>query len=256
MDRSTAATIPSEEGGNSTLPSGSADDLARDINTMVWRVVPPVLLLFGTFGNVMTVVVMRGMRASPSTACLSVYFTALAMSDQCQLLSSQVYYWGDKGFSWPSSFFRFNLLCSVPKFMWCWGGIMSSWCLVAMTYQRVISVIAPHRVGALCTVRRGKVLVGVIVLVGFAINVHFLFTWVHWPEYSKCHFRSEYWHLLEYFEWQDLLTFSMLPSLLLVVGWCRPLKVLSGTMERGVQQGWSRPSQVLSGAMERGVQQG
>ncbi|KAL8576078.1 hypothetical protein ACOMHN_001428 [Nucella lapillus] len=157
-----------------------------DINAMLWRVVSPLLLALGSFGNVMTVIVMRGMRASRSTACLALYFTALAVSDQCELVTSVMFFWVGKGFSWPPGYFRFDLLCSVPTFVYHVCGITSAWILVAMTYQRVTSVMTPHRVGVLCTVRRGRVVVAVIVLVGIALNIHFLFTWVYLPEYRIC----------------------------------------------------------------------
>ncbi|KAL8601900.1 hypothetical protein ACOMHN_020635 [Nucella lapillus] len=55
---------------------------------MLWQIVPPVLLVLGCFGNVMTIVVMRAMRSSESIACLSLYFTALAVSDLFLLISS------------------------------------------------------------------------------------------------------------------------------------------------------------------------
>ncbi|KAL8615152.1 hypothetical protein ACOMHN_064284 [Nucella lapillus] len=202
----------------SDVVSSSSADVYLDINATLWRVVSPVLLVLGTVGNVMTVVVMRGMRASRSSACLSVYFTALAASDQCQLLTAVLFHWVDRGFSWPRGAFRLHLLCSVPTFVYHVGGITSAWFLVAMTYQRVTSVVAPHRVGVLCTVKRGKVVVGVIVIVGVAINCHFLFSYVYRPDYRRCQFHEDYLHLVDYLEWQFTLLYSMVPFLFLVVG--------------------------------------
>ncbi|XP_076472869.1 uncharacterized protein LOC143302196 [Babylonia areolata] len=190
----------------------------HDVNILFWRIVPPILMVLGTFGNVMTVVVMRGMRSSQSTACLSVYFTALAVSDQCVLFVSLTFWWVELGYSWPPDFFRFDLLCSVPKFVWSAATVTSAWFLVAMTYQRVISVIVPHRVGVLCTVKRGKFAVAIIVFVSCALNVHFLFTWAYWPEYGQCYFRTKYMHLMEVLEWLVLFCFSVLPFLFLIVG--------------------------------------
>ncbi|XP_076449153.1 neuromedin U receptor homolog nmur-2-like [Babylonia areolata] len=193
-----------DKDNNVTLGVSAATvDPLSDINTLLWKIIPAPLLGFGTFGNVMTVVVMRGMRSSHSTACLSLYFTALAVSDQIQLMVSAIYFWGDMGFSWPQSFFRFDLLCSVPQFTWNATGITSAWFLVAMTYQRVVSVVAPHRVGVLCTMRRGKVIVAIISFVGCALNVHFLFTWFYLKENRKCYFRKQYLHLMEFFEWEQ-----------------------------------------------------
>ncbi|XP_076439269.1 uncharacterized protein LOC143278123 [Babylonia areolata] len=193
--------------------------MLNDITIMLWYVVPPLVLLSGTFGNMMIVAVMQRMRrASKSTACLSLYFTALAWSDQCLLVVALPFYWVDKAFSWPPSFHRFDLLCWIPKFLWSITGITSAWFLVAMTYQRVTSVVAPHRVGVLCTVRRGKVIVAFIVVASCAQNVHFLFTWVYWPEYGQCQYRQKYMYVLDVLEWLDMVWASLLPFVLLATG--------------------------------------
>ncbi|KAL8592003.1 hypothetical protein ACOMHN_020481 [Nucella lapillus] len=84
------------------------------------------------------------MRTSDSSACFSLYFTALAVSDQCQLLTVGSFYLVDMIFSWPASWFRYHLFCFVPNFIWSVCGMTSSWCLVAMTYQRVMSVLTPY----------------------------------------------------------------------------------------------------------------
>ncbi|KAL8621549.1 hypothetical protein ACOMHN_026221 [Nucella lapillus] len=203
---------------NASLEMTATARMYTDITAMLWYVVPLVLLVLGTFGNVMTVVVMRGMAASKSTACLYFYFTALAVSDQCILATSLTFYWVDMGFSWPPSFFRFNILCSVPKFLWNASGIVSAWVLVAMTYQRVTSVVAPHRVGVLCTVKRGKIIVGVIVMAACAVHAQLLVTWVYWPEHGKCQYQKKFMDLAEVLEWLDLVFTSLLPFLWLVVG--------------------------------------
>ncbi|KAL8621553.1 hypothetical protein ACOMHN_026225 [Nucella lapillus] len=218
------SAIPTRDDGTFTHQQNvgvTASATARfydDLTAMLWYTVPPALLLLGTFGNVMTVVVMRGMAASKSTACLYFYFTALAVSDQCTLATSLTFYWVDMGFSWPPSFFRFDILCSVPKFLWNVSGVFSAWVLVAMTYQRVTSVVAPIRVGVLCTVKRGKVIVGVIVMAACAVHGQFLLTWAYWPDHRKCQYREEYMRFAELFEWLDLVFASMLPFLLLVAG--------------------------------------
>ncbi|KAL8606319.1 hypothetical protein ACOMHN_024214 [Nucella lapillus] len=185
---------------------------------MLWVIVPPVLLIFGTFGNVMIVVVMRGLRASQSTACLSVYFTALAVSDQCTLVTSTLWLWIEGVFSWPPSFFVFDLLCTIPKFVWYVCPLMSAWFLVAMTYQRVTSVVAPHRVGVLCTVGRGKIVIAAIVIIACAINLHVLFTFAYRHEYKACLPGVNYADFIYLFTWLDLLWASAIPFLLLVGG--------------------------------------
>ncbi|KAL8569574.1 hypothetical protein ACOMHN_044712 [Nucella lapillus] len=193
-------------------------DFLNNITAILWYAIPPVLIIFGTFGNVMIVVVMRGLRASQSTACLSVYFTALAVSDQCLLLVSVLWYWVDMGFSWPPSFFVYDLLCTIPTFLWYASSLTSAWFLVAMTYQRVTSVVAPHRVGLLCTVRRGKIIIAAIVILATLINVHFMFTWTYWYEYRECQAGAKYVEFIDMFTLLDIFLASVIPFILLGAG--------------------------------------
>ena len=57
----------------------------------VWQYCPPVLFAFGTFGNVMTVVILRRMRIKRSA--MPVYLTALALSDTCLLYTGLLRRW-------------------------------------------------------------------------------------------------------------------------------------------------------------------
>ncbi|XP_076435146.1 uncharacterized protein LOC143274989 [Babylonia areolata] len=201
------------------VTAGFSDSTGSEIAKLLWRTIPVIFLVFGTFGNMMTVVVMRGMRSSQSTACLSLYFTALAVSDQFELLTSTIFFLAHKGFSWPPSYFKLSLSCSVPYFVWNMSAITSAWFLVAMTYQRVISVIAPHRVGILCTMRRGKIIVAIITFLSFAMNVQVFFTWTYRPDYGECYYRPEYFEAVKvYFNFQVWAFYSILPFLFLVIG--------------------------------------
>ncbi|KAL8625980.1 hypothetical protein ACOMHN_012572 [Nucella lapillus] len=203
---------------NSVVSSSDSVAFFNGVTHMLWYVVPPLLLALGTFGNVMTVVVMRGLRASQSTACLSVYFTALAVSDQCLLVSTVVFYWVDFVLTWPHSFFRYNILCMIQLFMTYTCSLTSAWFLVAMTYQRVTSVVAPHRVGVLCTVRRGKIIIATIVIVACMVNAHFTFSWSYQSEYGQCLTRDGFVYFMDIFTWIDLSLASAIPFLLLIVG--------------------------------------
>ncbi|KAL8606317.1 hypothetical protein ACOMHN_024212 [Nucella lapillus] len=202
---------------NSTNASGRAEFL-DNINLLLWQTVPSVLLIFGTFGNVMTVVVMRGLRASQSTACLSVYFTALAVSDQCLLLVGVVWYGVEAVFFWPPSFFKFDLLCTVPYFVFYTCSLTSAWFLVTMTYQRVTSVVVPHRVGVLCTVGRGKFTIAFIATIACGMNFHVLFTFAYQQDHTECSYQETYVDFIYMFTWLDLFWASVFPFVLLIVG--------------------------------------
>ncbi|KAL8592621.1 hypothetical protein ACOMHN_026551 [Nucella lapillus] len=140
----------------------------------LWLIIPPVLLAMGCFGNGMTIVVMRRMRASESTACLSVYFTALAVSDLFVLCTTVIWYWPEMAFDTPVSYFH-DLSCTIPYFVSGTSSMTSSWVLMAMTSQRLTSVVVPLRVGVLCTVSRGKIITGSILIFACVTKMHVFF---------------------------------------------------------------------------------
>ena len=119
----------------------------------VWllKICPPIILLFGKFGNVMIIVIHS--RQGAVMSALSVYFIALAVSD-LTLLYVNVF------ISWVYYFFKINLgiLHGVVCKLYIWityvAGILSAWILVAMTVQRAICVIWPHRANVLCPARK------------------------------------------------------------------------------------------------------
>ncbi|KAL8597529.1 hypothetical protein ACOMHN_033400 [Nucella lapillus] len=203
---------------NATLKAFNTTYFYVHVNIRLWQTVPPALLIFGTFGNVMIVVVMRGLRASQSTACLSVYFTALAVSDQFFLLTAVLWFWIYMVFTWPPSFFRYDLLCTIPWFVWYTCCLSSAWFLVVMTYQRVTSVVTPHRVGVLCTVGRAKIIIAVIAVIACVLNHHFLYTFSYWPFYIECRSREKYQDFIDLFTWVDLWLSSLIPFFLLGIG--------------------------------------
>ncbi|KAL8617843.1 hypothetical protein ACOMHN_040191 [Nucella lapillus] len=188
-----------------------------NINAALWLAAPPVLLVLGCFGNVMTIVVMRGMRASESTACLSVYFTALAVSDLCLLTSSLLWYWPPQVFDMPLWYFN-DVSCTVLFFVFYVASLTSAWFLVAMTCQRMTSVVVPHRVGLLCTVRRGKFVTAGVVVTSCVANVNIFFNYhVEYVDndYGVCVSTDE--SVANIFRLIDLSTASVIPFLVLLV---------------------------------------
>ncbi|KAL8592943.1 hypothetical protein ACOMHN_050770 [Nucella lapillus] len=184
---------------------------------MLWLTVPPVLLVLGCFGNVMTIVVMSRMRASESTACLSVYFTALAVSDLCLLCSSVVWLWPENAFNAPVSYFN-DASCSLSFYTSYVSSITSAWLLMAMTGHRLVSVVVPHRVGVLCTVKRGRIITATIVITACVFNIYFFFTYhveITGSGFDTCVSSDEEAGIV--FRFLDLCLASVVPFLFLII---------------------------------------
>ncbi|KAL8603622.1 hypothetical protein ACOMHN_005564 [Nucella lapillus] len=166
----------------------------------------------------MVIVVMhRLMRTSEATASLSVYFTALAVSDLFLLLTSVLWDWPDVAFNSAIPYLD-KLPCTIPFFVLYTSSMMSAWFLVAMTSQRLMSVLVPHRVGVLCTVRRGRIITAIIVIVVCLINSYFFFIYQQQnidDKYEECVSINE--GTANVFRLLDLLLASLIPFLVLII---------------------------------------
>lgn len=196
----------------------------EDQIALIIKVVLPLLLIFGTFGNVITVVVFRRLKDYSS---MSTFYIALALSDLVLLYSGWV------NTLWI--YFQFHvdiislhvILCKIGVTLPCVSSTLSSWYLVAMTMQRAISVTWPHRVNVICTRNFSRVVTAVIGLVIMASYSHILYATSLLTDVNKnssCHackcgpsnphyiyFYNNVWVLV------DLLIGSIVPFCLLLV---------------------------------------
>lgn len=185
---------------------------------LLWKVVPPVLLVCGTFGNVMTIVVMRGMEVRQSAACMPVYFTALAVSDILLSTIGLPRFWLIYVFG-----FDFRLLsesaCKIHMFLVYVFSRTSAWFLVAMTSQRVASVAWPLKVCLQGTRKKALLTVVVIVCLSLLSNSALLFSSsivVH-DETKQCLYAGIHgmFNYMEVFQWFDLAMSSVIPFCIL-----------------------------------------
>ena len=153
------------------------------------------------------------------SSSMSVFFLTLTASDLVLLCVTCFK-------AWINVTFKYNItaqndtLCKLVTFLIYVSGVLSAWTLVAMTAQRAVCVMFPHRANVLCTVGKSKVIVVSIALFIASIHSHILYglhvgmldgrkrcvTHIH---YSP--FIHEIWN------WVDVLIFSLLPWLCLSV---------------------------------------
>lgn len=138
----------------------------------IWRTVPLVLILLGTVGNILTaLVIFRNFRNIPSTA---VYLLSLAFTDTLFLYNAplrrvilHVFELEVRSFS--------NLGCKVSVFLTYASFHISAWILVAVTIERVVSVIWPFKVKRCCTERSAIVVTSAIVALVCVMDSHILY---------------------------------------------------------------------------------
>ncbi|XP_076445915.1 growth hormone secretagogue receptor type 1-like [Babylonia areolata] len=183
-----------------------------------------VLLSFfvplGLFGNLMIVlIVLHCFKGNRSV--MDSYLLALAVADSCVIVFSIVPHWL---VSLPGGFPLLAAHDAVCKlFMYVTNAALycSGWLLVALTSQRTLAVVWPHRVGVLCTAGTTRYVIAAIVVFFSLINLHYLYgvgvvryrsgpmcDVVRW-DYTV--FSSEVWSKVE------LILYSSCPFLCLLV---------------------------------------
>ena len=150
---------------------------------------------------------------------MSVFFLTLAASDLVLIYITCFK-------SWIRFTFGFDIytvhdaLCKLGLFLIYVSGVLSAWTLVAMTVQRAVCVLFPHRANVLCTVGKSKAIVVLMVLFLAAIHTHLLYG-VHvgmQDGLSRCVFDTDYTSFFqEIWTWVDMHIFSLLPWLCLAV---------------------------------------
>ena len=198
----------------------------------VWRYCPPLLFVFGTFGNVMTMVILRRMPMKRSA--MPVYLTALAVSDTCLLYTGLLRRWVQYVFHVdvrslaPAS-------CKIHTWLVYSLVIVSPWLLSVMTLERFLSVWRPHRVSILCTRTKAAAVVVAVVAVSLLVNAHLLYGvnlmavevgggaegGGNGSRVMVCSAPEDYLYFFDaVWSWVDLTLASLLPFTLLLVGNC------------------------------------
>lgn len=139
---------------------------------LLWKVVPPIIIVFGTFGNILTVtVLLRNRRRLSSTA---LFLLALAISDTILLFNPPLRRWVLA--MWQEDVRHTGELgCKVSIYLTYTSIQFSSWILVAVTVERLISVVWPHRVRLGCTPRNSVKIITVLFVVIFLSNIHIFY---------------------------------------------------------------------------------
>ena len=230
MDRN----YSSADNGNTTTSIGVTTDHANGETVLVvipvlpnsldggWlsRIGITAILLFGTFGNVMTVIILRRLRSGWSA--MNVYLTALALSDTAMLYSGTLPMWARKVLQYDI-YASHVVICKLFIWVMNTAAALSAWLLVALTAQRAASVVWPHRVNVMCTRHKSVVVIVVINVVCGLLYSHTAYGYdmVKFDNGTtqRCTFSS-----LDYQEFYvsiwvriDIFIFCVLPSVSLIV---------------------------------------
>ncbi|KAL8610558.1 hypothetical protein ACOMHN_006278 [Nucella lapillus] len=194
--------------------------LLYKLSQYVWNYVPPVIVLLGNFGNIMTIVIMQRMKSGGST--INMYFTALAVVDLITLDMALIHLWVGYTFRyWLMN--EHTVYCKIHIWIVAQITTTSAYFLVCMTVHRAISVVWPHRVNLMCTRRRVFILLTVIAVLVAAIYSHRLYghavVFLRKPDIYHCKMKSESYgaFVKNVFYYIQLVIYSLLPFACLVL---------------------------------------
>lgn len=132
----------------------------------------PIIIVVGVLGNLLTVVVLS--RSSRKFSSTTLYLVTLAISDTLFLLNGPIR-------QWIRHTWKYDIRSSheiVCKFTVCltYGTYQfSSWLLVALTVERVFSVLWPHKVRRSCTATTSKVVISLLFICILGLNSHWFY---------------------------------------------------------------------------------
>jgi hypothetical protein len=151
----------------------NATDLPeRTATKYIWMICSPILLIFGAFGNILSVVVLnRPHRTRTST---STYLTTLAVCDLFVLIVGLLRQWVRATFDFDIRNIN-DSFCKVHFYLVNFLLQFSSWILVAITIERVKSVRKPHMAKVGCTRKLASWVLLAEVIVLMVLNGHSIF---------------------------------------------------------------------------------
>ncbi|XP_046334323.2 probable G-protein coupled receptor 139 [Haliotis rufescens] len=181
---------------------------------LLWTIISPILLLLGTVGNLLSIVVLT--RKAMRKSNMSKYLTCLAVADLAVLYVGLLREWVLHGFEKDIRDVH-TVACKIHAWLTYSSLHTSAWIQVSMTIERTVFVWRPLRYRILCTKRVATISVGIVISICLILNSHFLIFLEHTktePGVYVCDSveTAEYEDFLsKVFPWIDLCVWCIVP---------------------------------------------
>jgi hypothetical protein len=203
----TNLTIKSND--TTTVPTFSST-LPSQISFMLF----PCMVLTGVICNTLIFVIMRRRRMSHLSTCY--YMGILAIADTSVLLLGLSVMWLYLLNRKWSLLLQSTYGCKFLSLLFYTVSDTSVWIVCMMSADRCIAVTRPLHASSICTVRRARICVCIVVLSILLINIHFLFTHYLSAE-NDCTTHEHYeFFLRRIWPWIDAAVYSVVPFILLL----------------------------------------
>jgi len=198
-----------------TRPNDTADNLPlATLPRQIFLLLFPCMVIIGVVCNTLIFVIMRRRRMSHLSTCY--YMGILAIADTSVLLLGLSVMWLYFVNRKWSLLLQSTYGCKFLSLLFYTVSDVSVWIVCMMSADRCIAVTRPLHASSICTVRRARICVTILVLCIILINIHFIFT--HYLSIDNdCTYHERY----EFFShhiwpWIDAAVYSALPFILLL----------------------------------------
>ncbi|KAL4240834.1 hypothetical protein ACF0H5_001622 [Mactra antiquata] len=191
---------------------------------LVWQIVSPILIIFGTTGNVISIKILSQRKFNRWAS--SIYLIGLAVADMCVLYVGLLRQWVKYTFDIDIRSLH-PVICRTHWWLMYSCADIPVWILTAITIERLVSTLCPYKSKRICTKNKAKITLAVIVLVALLVNSHLVYGFggIEIPNgngtmYIPCAPRTEaYEHFFaKVWTWIDLCKFSLIPFAILSIG--------------------------------------
>ena len=195
-------------------------NLTINYDSSVVQILLPVLCLFGLFGNSLCILILG--RKKNRQDSMAVYLLCLGVSDIVIIITGTFSKWIFLVWNFDISSVN-GFLCKTHTFLIYFSIHFSSWILVLVTVERVLSVMIPHKVRLWCDRRKGLRALLVLAVVLSVVNGHFLVGMeLKYDLYilpscrmghgSYVYFVNLHWNII------DLIISFAMPSIIIITG--------------------------------------
>ena len=189
---------------------------------LIWKIVPPILIAFGSIGNILSIVVLT--RPSIRRSTIALYLIVLAVSDLTVLYTGLLR-------QWLIYLVDFDVreiseaACKIHIWMVYSSLDSSAWIVMAVTLDRVIAAWFPHSVGTKCSSKHASALITAILIFVLGLNAHLLYGMVQTSgeemEQICAAIDDKYGFFFHsVWPWVDFSAYCFIPFLVIVIGNC------------------------------------
>lgn len=184
-------------------------------------IVPPILLILGTFGNIFSFIIL--MRRSMRKFSTYIYLAMLSITDTLVLYIGLLRLWVGE-LTGVDIKDKSDWICKVINVVGYTVSDYSVWLIIAVTVERYVAVCYPLRAPAMCNRQRAIIVIICLLMSLLLINLHFLWTvqirkyQINGDDVYQCEGGPNHVQLVQdIWPWVDAFLYSFLPFVVISV---------------------------------------